>query len=324
MIPIQPLPFDASLEQYTRQANELLETHQSGNEILFRQFQEHLQFRRLSDTDASPTEINSAITRQHIARFYGFENWPTLAIYTRAVNEQRAVWQFESAIDAIIQGDITQLGALLLSNPALIRLKSMRIHNATLLHYLAATGVEPYRQQSAPNAIAIAQLLLKAGAEVDALANIRGKSTTLGLVVTSEHPWQTGIRIHLLEMLLNYGASVDGIPGSWSPLQVALTKGQLEATKTLVQHGARIDSIVTAARLGQLDLVQYFFCRDNLLSSDHTPPWGISEHPQTQAERALHYACLYGHRAVAEFLLAHGVDTKTRTMATTVNSFSDN
>jgi len=319
MILIQPLPFDASLEQYTRQANELLDAHQSGNKILFRQFQEHLQFRRLPDTDAPPTEINGTTTRQHIARFYGFENWPTLAIYTRAVNEQQAVWQFESAIDAIIQGDITQLGALLLSNPALIRMKSMRTHNATLLHYLAATGVEHYRQQSSANTITIAQILLNAGAEVDALANIHGKSTTLGLLATSGYLWQTGIRIHLLETLLNYGASVDGVPGSWSPLQAALARGQQKVAQTLVQHGARIDSIVMAARLGRLDLVQYFFCRDNLFPPEHTslPPWGISKNPQTQAESALLQACLYGHKAVAEFLLAHGVDA-------TACSFSDN
>ncbi|WP_338870286.1 hypothetical protein WBJ53_22355 [Spirosoma sp. SC4-14] len=325
MIPIQPLPFDASLEHYAKQANELVAIYQSGNEQQIRQFQDQLNFRTWPDTDDPIAEFTEITARQNIARLYGFGNWEALTTYTSAICKQQAAWLFESAIEAIIRGNITQLEALLFNNPALVQMRSMRIHKATLLHYLGANGIENYRQKVPGNAVSIAQILLNAGAAVDTLADIYGKSTTLTLVATSIHPWQTGIQTSLLETLLTYGASVDGIPGSGSPLQAALANGQPEAALALAQHGARIDNIVTAAGLGRLDLVQYFFCRDNLLPSDHTsiPPWGIPENPQTQAERALHYACLYGHTAVAEFLLAHDVDTKTGMTVATVNSFSD-
>ena len=45
---------------------------------------------------------------------------------------------------------------------------------ATLLHYVAANGVEGYRQLTPPNAVAIADALLDAGADVDALADMYG------------------------------------------------------------------------------------------------------------------------------------------------------
>ena len=45
----------------------------------------------------------------------------------------------------------------------------MRSHRATLLHYVGANGVEDYRQRSPQNAVAVAEALLAAGAEVDAV-----------------------------------------------------------------------------------------------------------------------------------------------------------
>ena len=53
----------------------------------------------------------------------------------------------------------------------LARARSARVHHATLLHYVAANGVEDFRQQSPPNAVTGARRLLEAGAEVDALAD---------------------------------------------------------------------------------------------------------------------------------------------------------
>ena len=45
------------------------------------------------------------------------------------------------------------------------------MHRATLLHYVAANGVEDYRQTSPSNAVPVAEALLHAGAEVDVLAD---------------------------------------------------------------------------------------------------------------------------------------------------------
>ena len=79
---------------------------------------------------------------------------------------------FERAADAVIDGDSTTLAALLREHPELVRARSTRVtegdppvHGATLLHYLAANGVEDDRQRSPGNAPEIAKLLLEAGAD---------------------------------------------------------------------------------------------------------------------------------------------------------------
>ena len=66
------------------------------------------------------------------------------------------------------------LKRILRDNPTLIRARSSREHGATLLHYVSANGVEGYRQRTPKNIVAIARLLLDAGAEVDATADVYG------------------------------------------------------------------------------------------------------------------------------------------------------
>jgi len=57
--------------------------------------------------------------------------------------------------------------------------------------------------------VKVAEILLKAGAEVDAMAEIYGGSTTLGLVATSIHPMRAGVQNALIQTLLDYGAGID-------------------------------------------------------------------------------------------------------------------
>ena len=54
----------------------------------------------------------------------------------------------------------------------------------------------------------------------------RRGSTTLGLIATSVHPAQAGVQIDLLRTLLDAGALVNGLPGGWNPLIVALHNGR--------------------------------------------------------------------------------------------------
>ena len=102
------------------------------------------------------------------------------------------------------------LKRLLDENPQLIRARSTREHQATLLHYVSANGVEGYRQKTPNNAAKVAEILLQAGAEVDAEAQVYdGGATTLGLAATSIHPEQAGVQDRLMEILLEHGAAID-------------------------------------------------------------------------------------------------------------------
>ena len=118
-----------------------------------------------------------------------------------------AVSRFEAAADAIVSGDVATLKRLLREDPKLIRAISTREHGATLLHYVSANGVEGYRQKTPKNIVAIAEMLLNAGAEIDATANVYGGGcTTLGLAATSIHPERAGVQEALLQTLLDHGA----------------------------------------------------------------------------------------------------------------------
>src|SRR5580704_11978360 len=148
-------------------------------------------------------------------------------------------------------------------NTALVRARSTRTphfeapaHRATLLHYVAANGVERGRQKTPKNAVAIATILLDAGAEVDALGSMYGgEATTMNMLVSSDHPARAGVEVGLVETLLDRGAAADGPAASASsPLFTALAFGHLEAAELLARRGARVDTLAAAAGLGRRDL----------------------------------------------------------------------
>lgn len=202
-----------------------------------------------------------------------------------------ATASFERAADAIIAGDIATLRRLLETDPALVHARSTREHRATLLHHVAANGVENFRQHTPANIVAIAQMLLDAGAEVDATAEMYGGgATTLGLVVTSAHPRAAGVQIELTDLLLERGARLD----DELPL-AALYNGCPEAAAHLVDRGAAAD-LEVAAGIGRLDLV-------TAQLADASP---------AEALAALVMASWYGERGVVEVLLDHGVDPGAR------------
>src|ERR1044071_5213798 len=123
--------------------------------------------------------------------------------------------RFESAVDAVIIGDIATLAQMLREKPDLISARSARKHGAMLLHYVSANGVEDYRKKTPKNIVDVTTLLLAAGAEVDATL-LDNTSSALGLIATSIHPARAGMQIELMETLLEAGASIDGPPQGWN------------------------------------------------------------------------------------------------------------
>jgi ankyrin repeat protein len=315
---ITPLPLRAGLARFKKQANDLIKAFRSGDpEALYaiRQLHPLLPGRYGTNdrNDVTDSEIRSArVTRADaqsvVARWHGFESWPKLTKHIEALTRKNSrVLQFESAVEAIITGDVTTLNALLRENPDLVRARSTRAHHATLLHYVGANGVEGYRQMTPMNAVKIAEILLRAGAEVDADLDYRSMrrrypersgSATLGMVATSVHPAVAGVQIALLEILLDYSASVDGLPGGWNPLIAALHNGRGQAAEFLANRGARMD-LEGAAGVGRLDVVKRFFKKDGGLKANAT---------KAQMESGFMWACEYGRTNVAAFLLQKDVD----------------
>src|SRR4051812_26450357 len=143
---------------------------------------------------------------------------------------------FARAVLAVVDGDESALRELLEHDPRLVRARARATHRATLLHYVAANGVEDELQRVPPNAVAIARLLLAAGAEVDAPCDAYGGryATTLALLVSSVHPAAAGLSGELTGLLCEAGAAVDGPDGDCEPLATALLFGYPVCAAVLV------------------------------------------------------------------------------------------
>ena len=264
-------------------------------------------------SDAGCTLIDA---QRLIARAHGFTSWPRFAAHVEGIAKERPeIREFETAVDAVVSGDLDTLGALLRASPSLMSARSSREHRATLLHYVAANGVEDYRQVTPANAVDIARLLLDAGAEVDALAETYGggsAQTTLNLLVSSAHPADAGLQSALVDVLIDHGAAVDGVENDGSPLMTALAFGYLDAATTLVRRGAPVDHVVAAAAMGREDLVNAYVTEGGglrpgvRLVSARWP--ALPKDPRAHVEKAFVWAAMYGRLRIVELLLRKGVD----------------
>jgi ankyrin repeat protein len=323
------LPAHPNLEQYEQQAIAFLNAYNTGDSNSLELIRDlhslehtptHEELRRwtsqrllrLKESEDQSESFTLDDARALIADAHCFENWNAFERYIAEINTPgSSISQFESAVDAVVSGDVIKLRQLLNENPQLIRARSLREHGATLLHYVSANGVEDFRQKTPSNAVEVADVLLAKGAEVDADLGYaigpaarypeRIGSTTLGLIATSIHPAHAGVQIELMETLLRAGASIDGIRHGWSFVRGCLGNGRPEAAHFLAEQGAKLD-LEEAAGVGRLDLVQRSFNEDGTLRPPAT---------QEQFEAGLMWASEFGHNSVVEFLLDKGLPVWT-------------
>jgi hypothetical protein len=343
---LQPVPFRSPLSGYERQAEGLLAGHRAADPAAIDLFhRKHPRFldekikwrpKFIADSEIRDTPLSLDDARLAIARHYDFLDWPSLTAWVEAVSQQGIVFEFESAVEAVVNGDLAALEEALRRDPALVRARSGRVcafdppvHRATLLHYVAANGVEAYRQKTPPNAVEIAHALLQAGTEPDALADMYGaECSTMSMLVSSSHPAEAGLQAPLAELLLDFGAAIEGRgTRKWgTPLFTALAFGMIDTAEALAKRGARVE-LPAAAGLGLMDDVARL-----LPSADaearHRALSLAAQHGRTEAVRLLldagedpnrynpegnhphctplHQAVLGGHEAMVRLLVERG------------------
>ncbi len=254
----ESLSYRAILEEYQQQAEALFGELKSGDESAAWRFKwMHPRFRDKLVADVRAATLDLADARVVVAHEYGFAGWAALAEFAEAVRRDFPIGRFETAVEAVISGDMVTLRSRLRDNPELVRERSTRRHRATLLHYVAANGVESGRQKTPGNAVEVAKTLLDAGAEVDALADMYdAKCTTMSMLVSSCHPADAGLQVALAETLLDYGAAIVGPGSRWqSAIITALAFGYSNTAEALAQRAAPSNDIATAAGLGRLEEV---------------------------------------------------------------------
>jgi Ankyrin repeats (many copies) len=313
-----PLPPRPSIEQYRKIAKDLLKGFRSADPAALAAFADRWTTslwratRAPRDPRADATVGHAArqvedFARRHlsvrcslgeaqfvIARSHGFPTWARFMEHLdRLVRGDLA---FEAAADTVVAGDEGALRELLTANPGLARERSEREHGATLLIYTSANGVETYRQHTPANIVGIAELLLNAGADIEAAAEVYGgRCTTLGLVATSAHPRLAGVQLPLIQLLLDRGARIEGESGGNGDgiVRACLNNGCPEAAAYLGDRGARI-LLADAAGLGRLRALEHLLADASYTSA--------------QMSEALRYACAYGQTEVAELLIRRGAN----------------
>ena len=199
--------------------------------------------------------------------------------------------KFHPAIAAIKTGNVEKLKALVAEDPSLATSRSTRSH-PTLLQCLVLDAKDN------PNAREMATVLIDAGADVHepfvAAASIDNRAVA--------------------ELLLERGAAIDGT-GGWTPIEEALYWNSQNMIALLLERGAKIQNLRTAAGLGRIDLIENYFNTDGSLKPEAgqiDSPWGRrkrwSQDRQGIINNAFVFACMHGHIDAAKLLLDKGAE----------------
>ncbi|ACT93305.1 ankyrin repeat domain-containing protein [Dyadobacter fermentans] len=317
---LTPLTSDPTPEYYEKQAAALADSCRSIHTDSLKLIREyHPDPEKITLLNRPDTNFGLDDARAVVAREHGFEDWPAFLQHISDVRDiSSPVSRFERAADAVVQGDTGTLKSLLAANPALVHGRSARGHKATLLHYTGANGVENFRQLTPANALEVADILLSAGAEPDALADTYGNKwgTTLDLLVSSSHPAQAGVQTALAEKLLDYGAAVNGVRNDGAPLLTAIYFYYPDSAEVLVKRGARVDNVVTAAAMGETAQLAGYLDDTGKLRSDAPlvqVEWlKIAPTPEANLALAFVWAAMLNRVETVRYLLEKGVSPASK------------
>jgi ankyrin repeat protein len=266
-----------------------------------------------ANLDGARLDLDTA--RLAVAKDHSYADWADALAHGHDTVDTR----FEAAAEAIHEGDLDALRQLLDEEAALVRMRSPFPHRQTLLHHVAANGIEVERQLGSPaNAVDILRLLIERGADPDATCDSYGGgngTTPMCLLVSSVHPFVAGVQVALVEELYRSGARVNGIDDDSAPLWTAVSFGYTDAAEALVRCGARVDNLCLAAAVGDLHAVRGYFGADGKLQPDVAPVRRIAAQgpnlsPELVVEYALIWAAAHGRRPVVEFLLTRAPDLR--------------
>lgn len=213
---------------------------------------------------------------------------------------------FEQAADAVADGDLDTLQALLREHPALATARSERPHRCTLLNYVGANGFEHWRQRTPANAVAVIDCLIAAGSDPNAVCyTYRGGpgEHTLGLLTSSDHPKQAGLTLAMVAALARGGATLDATYQLLAELHDAHEKGRLAAAAQEVDAAANTSALalVESAMLGATEILLALL--DAGVDVDARRGDGAT---------ALHQAAFGGDADLVDTLLERGADLRLR------------
>jgi hypothetical protein len=230
------LPIGIDVEQYKRQAKELLKDARLGDADAEARVREHHPDRERAEALA---KLKLADAQLVIAREQGFASWARFAEYLH----------FRNAVTALDAGDAERLGEIIDAHPAVLRFEcrvgewyeSGYFSGATLLWHIAGN---PIRGPLPPNIVEIARLL------VARRVTKKDAEATIGLLLTSKQASEAGVALALIDLVARTGARFD-VRGA-DVLSAPLLNHAPETARALVRRGAPME-LRHAAALGEID-----------------------------------------------------------------------
>jgi ankyrin repeat protein len=202
--------------------------------------------------------------------------------------------RFQPAQAALAAGNLEAIAALFDADPDLATARSERSH-PTLLQCLVLTM---------PPADTLEDL-------IDFLAD-HGAELTDPLIAACGMD-----NVRAIAKLLDRGARIDG-NGRWSPLEEALYWGNPASVSLLLQRGAKVSNLRTAAALGDLAKIASCFDQTGALTPaageiawpffKHAIAEEVRRDPRQILSNALVYAAAWGRAEAVDFLLACGAE----------------
>jgi len=191
---LKELPAHPNLEQYKKQAKDLLKAYKSNDSEAIRRIKNnHPRLDKLPGAEIPHSKLGLADAQLVIARENGFPSWIKFKEFL----------SFRDAVQALDAGDIQRLEELLDKHPWLVRYQCHKgklyeegyFAGATLLNHIAGN---PFRHPIPPNILDITRLLLSRGARDEPSR----PKYTIGLLLTSKQASETGVALPLIELLM--------------------------------------------------------------------------------------------------------------------------
>src|SRR5438094_7237301 len=121
-MPARELPDRPNLDQYKKQAKELVKAAKAGDARAFALMREHHpRLTHASDDELRRRRFTLADAQLVVARWHGFESWPKFAKHIETITSETSSRIWMRAEKALVDGDVATLDAMLARHGDMLR-----------------------------------------------------------------------------------------------------------------------------------------------------------------------------------------------------------